>query len=367
MVFTPSTGVKYYRFEVGGFLSTDFDEVVGELPDFRNPGTILRILLLAEAAKLVAVYANGVGGTAALSRLAESGLVFEMALILVVLVLFLLSPWLRRLEDMRGVVSVVVVSTAVAIGVDASLASLATGFQQSDPIRAAVVSITLAGCVLAYFDWRRRRLSRALARSRLAALQARIRPHFLFNSLNTAVAVVRSDPKLAEAVLLDMTDLFRVVLSEPKAMVPLAEEIRVARAYLAIEQARLGQRLSVRWDLADAPDQAEVPVLLLQPLVENAVWHGIEPREKGGQIVVAIAARDGRITIEVRNPVADHSAVKRHGNRLALANIKERLLLHFDAEADLVALEEGGTFVVKIRLPLQLAEGKTASENDSSP
>jgi two-component system sensor histidine kinase AlgZ len=258
---------------------------------------------------------------------------------------------------------VLALASSIAAGVDLLLASWSSGVAVAGPLRSAVVAGALAGCILLYFDWRRKRLSPALAKSRLAALQARIRPHFLFNSLNTAISVVRHDAVLAETVLLDMAELFRVVLAESRALVTLDYEIRIARAYLEIERARLGDRLRVSWEIDDVPMNAQMPVLLLQPLVENAVWHGIEPLETGGEIAVRIRSRHRGLEIEVRNPMSKHSHSRKGGNRLALANIEERLMLHFDAEAQLRAIEKGDEFIVQIRIPLQLDLPALAEEN----
>lgn len=333
------------------------------LPDFRNLGTVLRVLLLAEGAKLIALYARSYDGLDGVLRMAESGLAFELTLMSVVLMLFVVSPLLLQISYERGVRAVLVLVSFVAAGADIVLAGWSAGTHAADPFRSLIIAGTLAGAILVYFDWYRRRLSPALAKSRLAALQARIRPHFLFNSLNTAISVVRHNSALAETVLLDMADLFRVVLAEPRALVTLDYEIRVARAYLEIERVRLGDRLAIRWEVDDVPMNAQVPVLLLQPLVENAVWHGIEPLEAGGEISVRIQAHGRTLEIEVRNPVVETRYSRQGGNRLALANIEERLLLHFDAEAQLRVVRNDKEFVVRVRFPLQLDSQALAREN----
>jgi two-component system sensor histidine kinase AlgZ len=189
-----------------------------------------------------------------------------------------------------------------------------------------------------------------VAQARIQALQARIRPHFLFNSINAVLSLIRSDPKRAERALEDLADLFRVLMGDHRALTPLAKEIEIARQYLAIEELRLGDRLRVAWRVDAMPAGALVPALLLQPLVENAVYHGIEPLESGGEIAIEVAAKGGEIEIRLTNPfraAADHHA----GNRMALANIRERLQLHFDAEASMQSRVEDGIYEVTIRIP----------------
>jgi len=321
------------------------------LPDFRNFGVILRLVLIAEAASLATLVAAAPDGFAALRRVTDSGALFEVSLLVVVLLLFVGAHWLGRLAYRTGV-GAIVGGVAAVVGAVHLGARAWIGVPTGGVLESAVLAALLAVVILAYFNWRQRTLSPALSESRSMALQARIRPHFLFNSLNAAISVVRQDPKRAEEVLLDMSDLFRVVLAEPRALVPLEKEIAVTRAYLAIEHLRLGDRLRVRWECSDAPLGTMVPVLMLQPLAENAVWHGVEPAAQPVEITIRIDRRDRFLRIEVSNPVPATSRSNPNGNRIALANIAERLALHFDAEGQVRAAERNGQFVVRLRLPL---------------
>lgn len=322
------------------------------LPDFRNLGVILRILVIAELASLGALLAHSSDGFEALLRVPDSGLLFESSLLVVMLLLFLLSPWLRPLPYRQAVWLIIGLAAAVSAAQDISLNAWVGPLPTGGGLKAAVIAALLAGLILAYFNWRQRVLSPALAEARLMGLQSRIRPHFLFNSLNTAVSLVRRDPRLAEQVLLDMSDLFRVLLAEPRSLVPLADEIRLARSYLQIEQLRLGERLRVTWDCENAPMRASVPILLLQPLLENAVRYGVEPASGGGDVFVRIHAESRALHIEIANSIHDAASEVSKGNRIALANIEERLALHFDSEAQLRTFGKDGRFVVQVRLPV---------------
>ena len=210
-----------------------------------------------------------------------------------------------------------------------------------------------AGLAAALFQWLHMRAQAAVpaeTTARLAELQSRIRPHFLFNTLNTALTLVRLDPARAEGLLEDLAELFRVALTETGAAVTLDEEVELARRYLAIEQIRFGDRLKVVWELDDAAGTARVPPLLLQPLVENAVRHGVEPADEGGAIRVRTRVKLGRAVISIVNTVP--AGGSRPGNGMALHNVRERLRLMHDVAAHFEIRQEGGMFRVQIVVPL---------------
>ncbi|MDN3545477.1 histidine kinase [Kinneretia asaccharophila] len=231
------------------------------------------------------------------------------------------------------------------------LLSLASG-EASSAFR--LLSVALAGLVsaamLLYWLKQRQRAQRpADDLARLVELQARIRPHFLFNTLNTAIALVRIDPQRAEGVLEDLSELFRAALAETDAVVSLDAEVELARRYLDIEQIRHGARLRVSWQLDPAAGSARVPPLLLQPLVENAVRHGVEPNEQGGEVEIRTRARGSEVEILVRNTV--QAPARQPGHGLALRNLRERLRLMHDVAARFELSPEAGRFTVRIILP----------------
>jgi two-component system sensor histidine kinase AlgZ len=216
--------------------------------------------------------------------------------------------------------------------------------------QAVFLAIFVAGCVIAYFDLRSRALSPAVAEARIQALQARIRPHFLYNSINAVLGLIRTEPRRAERALEDLADLFRVLMADNRTLAPISTEVQLVRQYLAIEEIRLGERLRVSWHTEQMPPDALVPPMLLQPLVENAVYHGIEPATEGGEIVIDVARRGEELVLQLSNPMPATSR-QTHGNRMALANIRERLQLHFDAEASMKSEVLDGHYRVTIRLP----------------
>ena len=215
----------------------------------------------------------------------------------------------------------------------------------------AVAAGAAGAAVLFYWLRLRAQLQQpAEATARLVELESRIRPHFLFNTLNTAMALVRVDPPRAEEVLADLAELFRVALIGGGEAVTLAEEIDLAQRYLAIEQIRFGERLQVRWEIDPAAGAARVPPLLLQPLVENAVRHGVEPNPAGGTLRVRTRVRHGVALINVDSSLGD--APSRPGHGIALRNVQERLRLMHDVAAQFEARRDGALFRVQIGVPL---------------
>jgi two-component system sensor histidine kinase AlgZ len=215
------------------------------------------------------------------------------------------------------------------------------------------IGLVVAALALRYFhvsgEWRRN--VELQARARVHALQARIRPHFLFNSMNTIAALTRTSPAQAEEAVQDLADLFRATLSDQRQHITLAEELEIARTYQRIEQLRLGTRLRVLWEVGDLPPTAEVPSLLIQPLLENAIHHGIEPRAGGGIVSVSGVLDGDTIGITVRNPLPEASEPAREGHRLALANIRERMELMYPGRARIEAGRQGDEYVVRLRFP----------------
>lgn len=190
------------------------------------------------------------------------------------------------------------------------------------------------------------------AQARIRALQARIRPHFLFNSMNTIAELTRSNPERAEQAVEDLADLFRASLSDAHTQIPLRDEFEIAKTHQRIEQLRLGSRLQVTWDVDTLPMRAQVPGLIVQPLLENAVYHGIEMLPAGGTISIVGTFRDGRIEIEVRNPIPlQHNYGEREGNRMALENIGQRLALAWPGRASIETRQEGSEFFARLVFP----------------
>jgi two-component system sensor histidine kinase AlgZ len=192
------------------------------------------------------------------------------------------------------------------------------------------------------------------AQARIRALQARIRPHFLFNSMNTIASLTRSDPSRAEEAVEDLADLFRANLSEARSWISLKEELEIARIYQRIESLRLGDRLKVEWKITDVPLRALVPSLLVQPLLENAVYHGIEPLPHGGIITISGSFAGQLIELSISNPIPEKSIQAVHtGHGIALDNIRQRLALAWPGQATVELHQQAESYQVTMRFPYQ--------------
>lgn len=221
----------------------------------------------------------------------------------------------------------------------------------------AVSGGLMAAVLVGYLVLRAEGRTPAATKAQLTALQAHIRPHFLFNTLNSAIALVREEPSKAERLLEDLSDLFRATLQDPRSTIPLHEEIELAQRYLSIEQIRFGDRLQVTWDLDPAALHVCLPPLLLQPLVENAVKHGVEPSEIGAKVTISAQLLQKKfILLRVTNTlgctkVSGDKLFSRKGQGIALANVERRLRLLHDVQATFFAGPKNGVFEVRISLP----------------
>jgi two-component system, LytTR family, sensor histidine kinase AlgZ len=222
--------------------------------------------------------------------------------------------------------------------------------EQGPWLACAMTGAALAAALVAALVMRMRARTPADTAARLSELQSRIRPHFLFNTLNSAIALVRAEPAKAETLLEDLSDLFRHALVEHGEAVTLAEEIELARRYLAIEQVRFGERLQLEWDLDPDAERALLPPLLLQPLVENAVHHGVEPSDAGATVRISTQRRGSVVVIKVTNTVPAGAGAPGHG--LALDNVRDRLRLLHDVQGRFSCGLVDGVYQVRMEVPV---------------
>ena len=347
-----------------GFGPTVFEVAAGAVPvrpvptsssvfDVCHAGVVLRALLFVHAVMAVGVafearsFANWIALAAVGSSIALPG----------VLLWLLIACALNRPLGMMPLGAQWTAAIALGAASGGVTARVVSSLMPDAPIGGSTVWLAsaLAGAALAaaLFQWLHLRAKATLpaeTAARLAELQSRIRPHFLFNTLNTALALVRLDPPRAEGVLEDLAELFRVAITDSGESVSLGEEVELARRYLAIEQIRFGERLQVTWEIDPAADGARVPPLLLQPLVENAVRHGIEPSAGGGSIGIRTQVRFGRAVITISNSIA--TAPSRPGNGMALKNVRERLHLMHDVAAQFEVQRGSDGYRIQMVVPL---------------
>lgn len=325
------------------------------VPNFRNLGVTLRILLLCNLLALMDAVLQGSSWADLPLKMMQIITLITPILLASLLMLSLVQSSLDKLTYWRGVWAVNLIVGALTMTIYYFGGEFYRPGISDDPyfdvLRAEFLSMATCNLMLMYFRLRARVLSRALDDARLQVLRARIRPHFLYNTINAVLGILRSSPKKAETALEDMADLFRMAMADERDLVPLKQEIQLCRQYLALEQLRMGGRLRVDWQLQDMPADALIPALLLQPLLENAVYHGIEPLVEGGCIDVMLRRSGGTLQIVVENPCTVSEERLHAGNKIALQNIRERLALLFDAEASYQVTSGKDYYRVEISLP----------------
>ena len=327
------------------------------LPDFCSLASVFTLVVVAELVVVIDALAPD-------ARMDWRG--FSTATVFVVWLALLASLLLCRLTPLLvrwpravawplawcALVALVAAASAVIAWLDRALATqLTPASGVRFIIGNTVLAALLGAALLRYFyvlaAWRARLA--AVARAQFDALQARIRPHFLYNSMNTVAALVRVDPDAAERTVEDLSELFRASLGASDKPSTLGAELALIDRYLAIEQLRLGERLKVQREFVDLPADLEMPALLLQPLVENAVYHGIQPRREGGTLRIAGHRIAGGIEIEISNPLPDTASAPRSGH--GLDNVRRRIAFHFGKRGGVQARSVGGEFRVSVRLP----------------
>jgi two-component system sensor histidine kinase AlgZ len=310
---------------------------------------MLRVLLGVNVLALAVAFLQSPGLAEWLARYVETAALVEPLLLLALGLLAGLRNPLRVLPLRLGQTCVVALVAGLAYGQHLFWQSLGFG-DGANPLRPVVIAAAASIVLLGYFELRARAFSPAQTEARLAALNARIRPHFLFNSLNAVLSLIRARPQQAEAALESLSDLFRAAMRDPAELVSLADEIALGKQYLELEKLRLGERLAVDWQIGAVFMGLPIPPLMLQPLLENAVYHGIEPAPEGGVVRIVIEQRGEELRITIVNPTV---AAGQHasGNQMAVANIRERLALYYDLEARLEIEAGEDNYEVRIILP----------------
>ncbi len=338
------------------------------LPDFCVPSVVLAVVLISELLAVMFTLARP-GEAGFLQELGRVSLFIQWLGLTGATVLCYSRRWLARMTVpmasfcafgllllLTGILS----EAAFQLGRRLSEAGVGTmmfpderwDFLLRNLGTCAIVTAMLLRYFFVTHEWRRH--VRAEARSRITALQARIRPHFLFNSMNTIASLTRTSPKLAEEAVEDLADLFRATLKDSARPLRLKEELELSRMYQRIEALRLGSRLNVTWDVASLPMRALVPSLTIQPLLENAIYHGIEPLDGGGTVEVKGWVEGSDVVISVANPVAVGERRKSHeGNRLALENIRQRLRLAYGDRGRVEVEESAERYEVTLRFPYE--------------
>jgi len=336
------------------------------LPDFCNSETNLRLILVLELIAMVLALTSAGGSNNLFIHLALISLYIQWIGLTSAALLCLIS----RQNALNSTLKATVISLLVVAAVTAIMTSMAYLFNEelklelfkqhsmlTSIIYHEAISLILYGLSLRYFfiQYTSKKIIKAESKSRLQALQARIRPHFLFNSLNTIASLTHADPDKAERAIEDLAELFRASL-KAESQISLQSEIDLTKDYINLELLRLDERLQVHWNIEAKVDDLMMPALILQPLVENAIYHGIEPLQEGGEIYIKIKSNSD-LTIEITNPWNKAGvSQRRKGNQMALDNISERLQLAFQGQAKIEHFAENDLYKVLIRIPITKTE-----------
>ena len=344
-----------------GFWSLVSKPQAGEdffLPDLCSSVAVFTLVVLAELMVLVWVLAQPAAEGFDWLQLALASLFVQWIVLLSAALLCRLRRWMRRqpLGVAIACCYAVVVGLALVFTVLADWV-LYQGMAGNPPLRVeqllrhGLIALIMTSLLLRYFylqqQWQLH--DQAALQARLQSLQSRIRPHFLFNSLNSIVSLIGSQPDKAESAVLDLSDLFRANLADVDAVATWLEEYRLCQGYLRIEQYRLGERLKVAWQVDELPLHLPIPLLTLQPLLENAILHGLQPSIDGGDILVRGHYREGVVELLVSNSCPQQS--EHRGACMALNNIRARLAALFGPSAQVEAWQDGPRYFSRLVYP----------------
>ncbi len=338
---------------------------IGFLPELCTPQAVLRVMVGAEVLALVlALTSSSATYGASLIRFGLTSLFIQWVVLGSTLAVCVFSPKIKKLNLMNLTITVTAITTLLTIGASV-LAIMADSFQKVGVIfywdtpfilRNAFIAIVLTLMALHYFYVQSERTESVQANTtaKYDALQSRMRPHFLFNSLNTIAQLIHVDKDKAEDALLDLADIFRTTL-DTRNRISLGEELDVTLRYLRMEGLRMGKkRLNIVWDMDKntLPFNMEIPPLLLQPLVENAIYHGIQPCKDGGTLGISLYDAGKELQIVVSNPVPPDGASKHQkGNHIAQENLKNRLRLAYGDRANLKIIKTEHQYRVSFSIP----------------
>lgn len=341
----------------------------GLLPDFCNNQAILLVMLIAELLAIVLTLHHGGNLKDAFAYLGRVSFFIQSITLVDAAILCYGKRWFRRLKPLAMGILIytllqvvtlsftylgyMIIPTGFPAGVAGSPEELRVSLNEA-LFRNGCISAIITAVVMRYFYLTYENIARQRTENeaRVQALQARIRPHFLFNSLNTIANLIHAQPNRAEDAVIDLAELFRSTLAD-RTLISLAEELDVSRRYLSMEHLRLGDRLEVAWDIPPELEQVQLPALALQPLIENAIYHGIEPLPDGGIMTISARKLGDCIEMSVSNPVATgYRSRHSSGNQLAINNIRQRLSLAYGPSADLRVEKSHSRYTVTLSLPV---------------
>lgn len=342
------------------------------VPDLCRVRSVFLLLITSELMVLVLSIVQAQGGWIDWNYFGLLSLFVQWAVLTSAALICLLRSRLARLSTTRATLAMITIVLADVL----AFSLFADNVLHPQPgvidwqaiAKKLLLALLIGLMVLRYFylqyHWQQQR--EAEMQARLTALQARIHPHFLFNSMNTIASLIAVNPERAEDAVLDLSELFRASLRSGDRLIPLRDELDLCRRYLDIEALRLGERLKLEWHIAPDLGTQAIPPLTLQPLLENAIYHGIQPRPEGGTVTLDASRRGQFVYVMVQNPRPDAANRHHDGNRMALANIQSRLLALFGDQAVLKHSHQNDVYTVTLRLPRQSADQRVEPTPDNT-
>ena len=334
------------------------------LPDFCSVRMVFIVVLIAELLAIVLTLVEDEFLIDGIAALALKSLFIQWVALVSIAVLCFARPYLGKKPDVQAAtisyllvlaVTLLITEVSWSFGNNSPvLGNLIPGTHTAFLVRTMGITAIVSALALRYFfvQHQLRRNIESEAEARIQALQARIRPHFLFNCMNIIASLTRTQPRLAEEAIEDLSDLFRGSLSDAKKFSTLEEEISLCHRYLRIEGHRLGSRLQVNWNIDELPVRAPMPALTLQPLLENAIYHGIEPSNEGGVINISGKFSGNKIILQIDNPLLPAGHITRHeGNQMALENTRQRINAFYNGEGKLEVHNINNRYQVELTLP----------------
>ena len=334
------------------------------LPNLCTGKAVFHLVIVGELLAIALTLSSASSGGATWYRFGLISMMIQWIVLASAACLCPLNRWFRHQSpEVAGGVSygIVLIITAILTIVGAAIQANGLKIAWHNVYANTVIAAIFAGVVLRYFYLQQqlRNQQQSELQSRIQALQSRIRPHFLFNSMNSIASLIEIDPPLAESLIEDLSDLFRASLSEP-GLVTLEHELDLCKRFSRIEQTRLGDRLQMNWNVEGSVNEVSIPSLLLQPLVENAIYHGIQPLEKGGEVDIDVFIGGGEVRLAVSNPVEVNvpKGRKTQGNGIALDNMRGRLEAYYGSKARTYIVAEAGRFSVQLQFPITMSKNQ---------
>lgn len=332
------------------------EQKVPYIPDFSDAWTILKVLLVSFLLCVIYTFSQIDHASEFYLKFIPNIQIFAPYVICQLLLLILMSKFIKKLKPTKAILVILFLNFISVYFVHSIISrTFIDFFSDVDAMLSQFfVSFGILFFFLIYFDWREKNMDPANTMAKLIFLQAKMRPHFLFNTLNSVISLMKKDPDTARKMLLNLSELLRASLKEEEvSMYSFKEEINLCKKYLDIEKIRLKDRLNVNWKVDDSILTAQIPRLTIQPLIENSVLHGIQHLENGGEVDVNIhETSNEKIIIEIKNPIGKKIAYSEDNhNNISMTNLKERLKIYFSGEIEFKAYERNNYFYILLIIP----------------